>query len=273
MPSSRSQRDVDLLGKNTVQWSLDCPLLREHRILSLGHSIARGGYRVLRQNPSFSNINLTLAGRGEAFIGGRWKSLTEGSVTLAPRAALHGARCRSGERWEFCWICFSEPPGSPPRLAVDAPTLTQTDPRPLAWAILSFYREFRDARQKAILDALLRLIDLYLQRITEPWPMENHLWKLWEKVALYPERPWTEATLAREVHLSSRHLLRLCRKECGRTLREQITHLRLTRAAAMLQNEDMKLQAIAEAVGYRDAFTFSKAFKRWSGISPSDYRL
>jgi AraC-like DNA-binding protein len=41
----------------------------------------------------------------------------------------------------------------------------------------------------------------------------------------------------------------------------------------MLQNEDMKLQAIAEAVGYRDAFTFSKAFKRWSGISPSDYRL
>jgi AraC-like DNA-binding protein len=34
----------------------------------------------------------------------------------------------------------------------------------------------------------------------------------------------------------------------------------------------MKLNTVAGAVGYQDAFAFSKAFKRWSGVSPKTYR-
>jgi len=259
-----------------VQWALDasdCRVLGEHRILSMGHSDAGPGYEVLRQNPTFSNIHLTLSGDGEALIQGRWQPLTAGVVCLSPAGVRHGARSVPGKAWEFCWICFAEPAGLLPRLAVPEPVLTHTDPRPLGATVLNFYREWRDARQKIVLDALLRLIGLYVQRIIAPWPVENHLWKLWEQVAQHPAQPWAEETLARAVHLSPRHLLRLCKKETGRTLRQQLTHLRFTQASALLHDESVKLQTIAQAVGYQDAFAFSKAFKRWSGVSPQDYRL
>jgi AraC-like DNA-binding protein len=39
-----------------------------------------------------------------------------------------------------------------------------------------------------------------------------------------------------------------------------------------LQDRSLKLQAVAQAVGYQDAFAFSKAFKRWGGVSPKTYR-
>jgi AraC-like DNA-binding protein len=267
--------DVDRRGKNTVQWTLDpfdYPALKTRRILSLGYSEAGTGYQIIRKNPGFSNINVTISGRGEVLIHGEWKKITAGMASLSPKGVLHGARSLPGVRWEFCWISFAEPAGTSSHIAVPEPTVTHTDPRPIAWALLSLQRELQHGRQKPILEALLQLLDLYLQRITAPWPVENHLWKLWEKVAQLPAHPWTDEEMARQVHFSSRHLLRLCKKESGRTLHEQLAHIRLTKAASLLQDRSLKLQAVAEAVGYQDAFAFSKAFKRWSGVSPKAYR-
>lgn len=272
---SRPLRDIDQKGRRTVQWTIDpfhCPALKDWRILSLGYSEVGAGYQVVRENPGFSNINITISGRGEVLIGGEWKKVTAGAASLSPKGVLHGARSLPGVRWEFCWICFEEPPGTRPRITVPAPTVTQTDPRPIAWVLLSLQRELRHARQKAILDTLLQLLDRYLQRILAPWPVGNCLWKLWEKVAQSPAHPWSDEEMARQVHVSARHLLRLCKMESGRTLHEQLAHIRLTKAASFLQDRGLKLHAVAEAVGYQDAFAFSKAFKRWCGVSPKAYR-
>ena len=274
MAGSSPVPDIDRRGK-TEQWTLDCfecPSLKSRNILSLGYSEAGEGYQVVRRNPGFSNINLTISGKAEALVNGRWSQIKAGTAVLSPKGVLHGARSLAGIRWEFCWICFAEPAAGRQWITVRAPTFVHTDPRPVAWTLLSLHREMRQARHKEIIEILLQLLDSYLRRITVPMPMENHLWKLWEKVAQSPAHPWTDEEMAREVHLSPRHLLRLCRKESGRTARQQLAHTRLTKAASLLQDRSQKLQTIAEAVGYQDAFAFSKAFKRWSGVSPKAYR-
>ena len=53
---------------------------------------------------------------------------------------------------------------------------------------------------------------------------------------------------------------------------QQVTHMRMSRAAALLESTPQKLQAVAAAIGYESAFTFSTAFKRWAGRSPNAYR-
>jgi len=53
---------------------------------------------------------------------------------------------------------------------------------------------------------------------------------------------------------------------------QHVTHVRVQRAAELLQKTDDKLALIAAAVGYRDAFVFSKLFKKWIGCAPSVYR-
>ena len=43
-------------------------------------------------------------------------------------------------------------------------------------------------------------------------------------------------------------------------------------AKSKLTSSNQSIQEIADLVGYHDTFTFSKAFKRYSGYSPSTYR-
>jgi AraC-like DNA-binding protein len=40
----------------------------------------------------------------------------------------------------------------------------------------------------------------------------------------------------------------------------------------LLGSNDQTLEQLATEVGYRDAFAFSKAFKRALGVSPGEYR-
>ena len=44
------------------------------------------------------------------------------------------------------------------------------------------------------------------------------------------------------------------------------------KAKEKLLNSNYAIQQIANITGYTDAFTFSKAFKRYTGLSPKYYR-
>lgn len=265
--------ETETLGRSTLEWALhgvECPALLTYGISALGYTKAKHGYLVSRAKPSFSNINITISGKGEAFMDRKWQLIGEGALILSPQDVSHCARVPLGSCWEFCWICFAE---TARRLTVAVPTLAQVDPKSLSWAILSLQQEFRHAAQANIIHALVQLIDLHIQRIISAWNVGTPLWKLWEMVAQHPEKHWTTGLLAKEVHMSERQLLRHCQKELGRSLQEQIIHIRMSRASSLLQFKDMKLQMIAESVGYQDAFSFSKTFKHWSGMSPRDYRI
>lgn len=48
--------------------------------------------------------------------------------------------------------------------------------------------------------------------------------------------------------------------------------LRMEAAKKELINTTHNLKQIAKKVGYGDEFTFSKAFKRYSGVSPNAFR-
>ena len=46
----------------------------------------------------------------------------------------------------------------------------------------------------------------------------------------------------------------------------------MEKAKQNLLNRSYTVQQIANTVGYGDEFTFSKAFKRYTGLSPKFYR-
>ncbi|SEM52623.1 transcriptional regulator, AraC family [Pseudomonas sp. ok272] len=69
----------------------------------------------------------------------------------------------------------------------------------------------------------------------------------------------------------------------GRTLRRRLTEHALTfetlleqvrqaRTMSLLANPQMSIERITEEVGYSDVRSFRRAFKRWTGQSPSAYR-
>lgn len=70
-------------------------------------------------------------------------------------------------------------------------------------------------------------------------------------------------------------IYKLCRdiKKCtGMTFSDFLTLTRLNHARDMLENSDTAVTHIAENVGYNSQTYFSTAFKRYTGLSPTDYR-
>ena len=94
-------------------------------------------------------------------------------------------------------------------------------------------------------------------------------------VALMHEDPahgWTLSELAKRTGLSRTSLAGRFRDTMGDTPLNHLRSLRMQRAIQLLTGTNRNLEAVAAAVGYQDAFTFSKVFKRTVGTSPKVFR-
>ncbi|MFQ9395940.1 MAG: helix-turn-helix domain-containing protein [Lachnospiraceae bacterium] len=74
------------------------------------------------------------------------------------------------------------------------------------------------------------------------------------------------------MNLSIGHLSTLIRRETGLSFSEYVTAKRMEDAKKLLCQENLSVEEVAEQVGYHDYFYFTKAFKKYAGVSPSVYR-
>ena len=54
--------------------------------------------------------------------------------------------------------------------------------------------------------------------------------------------------------------------------KSMIQELRMNQAAQLLRGSKMQIKEIANMVGYKDAFSFSKMFTQYHQFSPSEFR-
>lgn len=62
------------------------------------------------------------------------------------------------------------------------------------------------------------------------------------------------------------------RESQGISPNEFLLRVRMRQSGYLLQNTDLSIQDVARHVGYEDSLTFSKAFRRFYGVSPKYYR-
>jgi two-component system, response regulator YesN len=77
-------------------------------------------------------------------------------------------------------------------------------------------------------------------------------------------------TLAAVLNRQSAYLGHLFRKEVGMSVRQRVTHVRLERAAKLIQ-DGMTIEAVALSVGYRSKKNFYRQFKRQFATTPSQF--
>ncbi len=105
-----------------------------------------------------------------------------------------------------------------------------------------------------------------------PVPPTRHLLRAKDVAdARYPER-LDVPTLARAAHLSPAHFSRQFRRTFGDTPHRYLHMRRLERAAALLRNTDRSVADICFTVGLSSVGSFTTAFTRMFGLSPTAYR-
>lgn len=79
-------------------------------------------------------------------------------------------------------------------------------------------------------------------------------------------------TAAEYVHMNHIYISRLFKRELGETFLETLTKYRLKKACELLADCEYKIYEISSMVGIFDPGYFSQVFKKYYGLTPSEYR-
>ena len=78
--------------------------------------------------------------------------------------------------------------------------------------------------------------------------------------------------VAEKIFVSSCYISRMFKKELGKNFVDYLNGLRLEKAKELLKDPKYKTYEIAELVGIPDAHYFSRLFKKYEGLTPTEYR-
>lgn len=78
--------------------------------------------------------------------------------------------------------------------------------------------------------------------------------------------------IAAAAAVSRTTLFRAFRAELGRSPADYLIEYRISKAKQLLKSTDLSVSAVARSAGYEDSAYFSRAFRRLTGFSPTDYR-
>lgn len=82
----------------------------------------------------------------------------------------------------------------------------------------------------------------------------------------------TLSSLAETFHFSETYLSKLIRRKMNQSFTEVLRSLKMNHAMEYLNNTDMKVSEIADAVGYDSVDHFSRTFRRVYGMPPQEYK-
>lgn len=137
---------------------------------------------------------------------------------------------------------------------------------------LDLPQDFLETRVKTADPALLALLESRARAVVEELSQGDDLAPLREALVEYIAKGEPSAPhLAKAIGVSERTLHRRLR-EANTSLREMIDEVRKKMALAHLEDPRRSIVEVAIMVGYSDQRAFARAFQRWTGQTPTEYR-
>ena len=79
-------------------------------------------------------------------------------------------------------------------------------------------------------------------------------------------------SISEVVYLTPNYISSLFKRETGVSFKDYVLQVKIQKAKELLQSNKLKINEIAQAVGYNNSTYFSKVFRRETGRYPSEYR-
>lgn len=130
----------------------------------------------------------------------------------------------------------------------------------------------RELAKAFVVDAGRRSQAPYTALQTRRYHQDSTILELQAWLDANHQDPIQSADLCRISGLSSRSLLRRFKAATGDTPRNYLQLLRIEAARELLETTAESVETITQRVGYDDVSSFTRLFKRLTGLPPSDYR-
>jgi len=258
---------------------------REQRglfVICCGFDKCRPDYRVERVNHPVFVIEYIMRGEGELRAGGRQWRLHGGMVFFYGPGVPHVYGTDPKNTMEKVWVVYSGTESA----AITRKTFGATygafrvsSPETVFSLIELICNEImnKGPRSQLICDSYLRALLPLLaagrmpdrQRATEALQMFLRCKTFIDDNFYGMHSPFEVCT---RLGLSPSYLCRLFRHYADRTPGAYLARLKLNTAAYLLVSSDLSVKQVAARLAYSDQYNFSRAYKRFFGISPLHYR-
>ena len=277
-----SFRDIVDIGPKCFERfidSSDTPEISDLEIELAGCSNLSGDYTVGRVSPPNHTLFYSIHGQGKFRVPSGEMQLDEGQLIILPAGQSFEVTIVS-EQWDIIWVNLADSERWKSFSKSEAVVLDNAKLEGLHHAMELLYLE-RDVDSR---EAAMQLVSRYLYRIIDAPLSDVHthdekerrqvsrLHSLFSAVEKQLQFDWDMESLSEKAHYSAPHLHRLCLQVFGRSPKQHVIHLRMTRAKSLLLSTQWPVSYIASYVGYANVFTFSKRFKKSTGLSPSAFR-
>ena len=122
--------------------------------------------------------------------------------------------------------------------------------------------------------SLQETLDAFSENMFEYIPAKNH--ELIKKAILYISANFssnlTLESVAAHVHLNPDYFSSVFKQSTGSSFKEYLNMVRIEESKRLLGNTDYSIVDIAIAVGFEDQSYFSRVFKKYTGLTPRQYR-
>ena len=96
-------------------------------------------------------------------------------------------------------------------------------------------------------------------------------WRVWQMIVDNPAEPLSLEQCAAQLHVSPRTLSRKLQSQDWQ-YQQLVDQVREIHARRYLSNPSLSITQVAQQLGYADSSGFHRAFKKWTGLSPSEFR-
>ena len=226
-------------------------------------------------------LHYVTGGEGRLVINNREFKIKEKQAFLIPAGVKAFYEADSQNPWNYIWLHLGGPMFSDimekAGLNEDSPVFISTDnknPLDALFEEILLHHE----QEYYCMGKLYELAD-YLVRYSANKQEEqinlqmNYVRKIIKFIQFKYSEPIQVADIASVLGLNRSYLTRLFKEATGSSIQNYLFSYRMKMAIKLLENPEHSVQYVAFAVGYNDSFTFSKAFKRYTGKAPKDYYL
>jgi AraC-like DNA-binding protein/mannose-6-phosphate isomerase-like protein (cupin superfamily) len=216
--------------------------------------------------------------------------VTQGDLIFSPAQGRHTIRATERQELHYAYVGFRPACGEDPALAELLAFLDQSAPcfgkgdhqlhQAFRHCIDEFYRE--QPTDFLMAEACLtRLILCGYRTCTAHSAPPDYtagiqnagqlLYRIMKYINDHADEPLTVTAVAKEVGYSSCYLSHLFKNKIGITLQAHISACRIERAKELMKLRRFTITEIAEQLGYPNLQSFSRAFKKQTGKTPTQY--
>jgi AraC-like DNA-binding protein len=203
-----------------------------------------------------------------------------GTLVLLPAGVAHHYRADADQPWSLYWVHFAGP-AAPAFLA----PLLPGRPAAACQVGLGLVPDFQGllalTKEGFVLPPLLHAANLLRALLSHAALLAPRhqarrgrfdVWAVQAYMQAHLDEPLTLDQLADAFGFERFHFAKTYRRLTGRAPLTHFLHLKMERAARLLDGGELRVGDVARVLGYEDAHYFSRQFRRLMGVAPSEYR-